>query len=172
MSGMSIIGSRGVLRVSSSQFIRRSWSSPNLHAVSHIVYLVHMPLCVRACESPSRLRLCDLIDRPVRRNQVRCHIFTFLRDSGPESIARSTAPTDRTRRLSSKIPSSIMPLIERPLPSLLTTLGGPNPPPRPFLIFYSNIDETGRMWCPVRPASAVAIHPSNVAHHLPNLSTD
>jgi len=40
-----------------------------------------------------------------------------------------------------------MPLIEQPLPSLLTTLHGPNPPDRPILIFYASRDENGRMWC-------------------------
>jgi len=40
-----------------------------------------------------------------------------------------------------------MPLIENPLPSLLTTIGGPNPPSRPYLIFYASADENGRMWC-------------------------
>ncbi|KDQ18261.1 hypothetical protein BOTBODRAFT_128360 [Botryobasidium botryosum FD-172 SS1] len=42
-----------------------------------------------------------------------------------------------------------MPLIENPLPSLLSTITGPSPPTRLYLIFYSNIDAgTGKMWCP------------------------
>ncbi|KAF9515857.1 hypothetical protein BS47DRAFT_1341460 [Hydnum rufescens UP504] len=39
-----------------------------------------------------------------------------------------------------------MTFIENPLPSLLTTIGGLAPPPRPYLIFYADIVD-GKMWC-------------------------
>ncbi|KAF8323998.1 thioredoxin-like protein [Clavulina sp. PMI_390] len=42
-----------------------------------------------------------------------------------------------------------MPLIKNALPSLLSTLHGPNPPKRPMLIFFGTPEaETGRSWCP------------------------
>jgi len=42
-----------------------------------------------------------------------------------------------------------MPLLEQALqPGILTTLSGPHPPSRPYLIFYADVDrESGKMWC-------------------------
>jgi hypothetical protein len=56
------------------------------------------------------------------------------------SIVKRACEGDRTYSLSS------MTFIENPLPSLLTTIGGLAPPPRPYLIFYADIVD-GKMWC-------------------------